>query len=103
MGKWPINRPFAGSIQVRTLPNIGSFTNYFPIQIRNSSKIEITKLNPMISTPSMPTYPNTEIGYNESHRESVITNPIGNQLQGNGSKGIGSDLDTKSHRESVPT
>ncbi|PKB99016.1 hypothetical protein RhiirA5_430399 [Rhizophagus irregularis] len=52
--KWPINGPFAGSIQARTLPNIGSFTNYSPIQTRNSSKIEITKPNPMISTPSMP-------------------------------------------------
>ncbi|CAB4385873.1 unnamed protein product [Rhizophagus irregularis] len=52
--KWPINGPFAGSIQARTLPNIGSFTNYSPIQTRNSSKIEITKSNPMISTPSVP-------------------------------------------------
>ncbi|CAB4387983.1 unnamed protein product [Rhizophagus irregularis] len=52
--KWPINGPFAGSIQARTLPNIGSFTNYSPIQTRNSSKIEITKPNPMISTPSVP-------------------------------------------------
>jgi hypothetical protein len=52
--KWPIDGPFAGSIQARTLPNIGSFTNYSPIQTRNSSKIEITKPNPMISTPSVP-------------------------------------------------
>jgi len=52
--KWPINGPFAGFIQARTLPNIGSFTNYSPIQTRNSTKIEITKPNPMISTLSMP-------------------------------------------------
>jgi hypothetical protein len=52
--KWPIDGPFAGFIQARTLPNIGSFTNYSPIQTRNSSKIEITKPNPMISTSSVP-------------------------------------------------
>ncbi|CAB4429170.1 unnamed protein product [Rhizophagus irregularis] len=52
--KWPIDGSFAGSIQVCTLPNIGSFTNYSPIQTRNSSKIEITKTNPIISTSSVP-------------------------------------------------
>jgi hypothetical protein len=52
--KWPINGPFAGFIQARSLPNIGDFTNYSPTQIQKLSNTEIIKPNPIISTPSKP-------------------------------------------------
>ena len=51
---WSIDGPFSGFIRARTLPNIGSFTDYSPTQIQNSSKIEIMRPNPTISTPSIP-------------------------------------------------
>lgn len=74
--KWPIDGPFAGFIQARSLPNIGNFTNsnikiiktgiiniyflsgdftnYSPTQIQKLSKTEIIKPNPTFSTPSVP-------------------------------------------------
>ncbi|CAB4399231.1 unnamed protein product [Rhizophagus irregularis] len=41
--QWPINGPFAGYIQARSLPNIGNFINYSPIQIEQSSTTAIKK------------------------------------------------------------
>lgn len=52
--QWPINGPFAGYIQARSLPNIGNFINYSPIQIEQSSTTAIKKPTPQISTPSIP-------------------------------------------------
>ncbi|CAB5355896.1 unnamed protein product [Rhizophagus irregularis] len=51
--QWPINGPFAGYIQARSLPNIGNFINYSPIQIEQSSTTAIKKPTPQISTPSI--------------------------------------------------
>lgn len=52
--RWPIEGPFAGFIQARSLPNIGDFTNYSSTQIQKLSKTEITKPNPTFSTPFVP-------------------------------------------------
>lgn len=52
--QWPINGPFAGYIRARSLPNIGDFINYSPIQIEQSSATTIEKPDPQISTPSIP-------------------------------------------------
>ena len=52
--QWPINGSFAGYIRARSLPNIGDFINYSPIQIEQSSTTTIEKPNPQISTPSIP-------------------------------------------------
>ncbi|CAB4416336.1 unnamed protein product [Rhizophagus irregularis] len=51
--QWPINGPFAGYIQARSLPNIGDFINYSPIQIEQSSITAIEKPTPQISMPSI--------------------------------------------------
>ncbi|CAG8724746.1 7465_t:CDS:1, partial [Scutellospora calospora] len=51
--KWPIDRPFAGFIQARSLSNIGSFINYSLVQIEKSLKIQVIKPNSITSTPSV--------------------------------------------------
>jgi len=52
--QWPIDGPFAGYIQARSLPDIGNFVNYSPTQIIQSSTTTIEKPNPQTSTPSIP-------------------------------------------------
>src|SRR5205823_5449379 len=52
--QWPINGPFAGYVQARSLPNIGNFINYSLTQIEQSSTTTVEKPNPQISTPSIP-------------------------------------------------
>jgi len=52
------------------LPNIGEWKNFAPIQIQKSSKVEINKPQPQISTPTVP-----ELPWNMS-----ISRSIGNYL-----------------------
>ena len=56
LNEWqcPINGPFAGYVQARSLPNIGNFINYSLTQIEQSSTTTVKKPNPQISTPSIP-------------------------------------------------
>jgi len=52
--EWPTEGQYAGYIRARSLPNIGEWKNFSPVQIQKLSKAEITKSQPQISTPTKP-------------------------------------------------
>ena len=43
-----------GYIRVRSLPNIGEWEKFSPVQIQKSSRVEIIKPQPQISIPTIP-------------------------------------------------
>ena len=65
--QWPTSREFEGCILARSIPNLGSWTIFTPIQLEKLQKREIEKPNPNMFTPTIP-HSNWEIPYlNSEH------------------------------------